>query len=391
MPEKIRILVLIGTRPECIKLAPVIQALRNRATVFEVHVCLTSQHREMLEQARVWLPFEADTDLDLMASGQHLVTLQARILEGVKAVIDSFKPHYAVVQGDTTTAMAGATAACFHHVKVAHVEAGLRTFDRYAPWPEEINRLLISRLAEVHFAPTARNAEQLRKESVDGHVVTVGNTVIDALLQVRDTVKAEQDALMKIETALMEHAFDINAGPYILVTGHRRESLGEGIESICDALLEIAIQHPTMRIVYAVHLNPAVHEVVHKRLSTVETIHLLPPQDYGAFIYLMDRCHFILSDSGGIQEEAPSLDKPVLVMRDATERTDAVDAGAVKLVGTDKDRIVAEAKALLSDTNRFEAMAEVVNPFGDGKSAEHIADWFEQHPPAELTGLNNEP
>ena len=380
MPEKTRILILIGTRPECIKLAPVIQALRGRPDIFDVHVCLTSQHREMLEQARVWLPFEADTDLDLMASGQHLVTLQARILEGVKDVIDSFKPHYAVVQGDTTTAMAGATAACFHDVKVAHVEAGLRTFNRFAPWPEEINRLLISNLAEVHFAPTPSNAKQLLKESVAGHVVTVGNTVIDALLQVRDSVNTSEERRSALEQTLSGHGFDASAGRYILVTGHRRESLGQGLDDICDALLEIANRHPDVRIVYAVHLNPAVHDVVHARLSTSDTIHLLPPQDYGTFIYLMNKCHFILSDSGGIQEEAPSLDKPVLVMRDTTERTDAIDAGAVKLVGTAKQRIVTEASALLSDTASYKAMAAANNPFGDGNSGERIADWFEQHP-----------
>ena len=358
-----RVLVMIGTRPECIKLAPLVMALRERPSDFSVHVCLTSQHREMLKQALDWFPIYVDHDLDLMTDGQHQVQLQARILENVKPVIDQVKPDLMIVQGDTSTAMASAMAGCFHQVTVVHLEAGLRTFNRYAPWPEEINRLLISQLAEVHLAPTQKNADQLNKEAVAGVVEVVGNTVIDALLLVREQVNSNSDTRQAIESSLSKDGFDDFSQPFILVTGHRRESFGEGMLAICDALLELSEQHPGVNIVYAVHLNPQVKDVVNQHLSTRANIFLLPPQEYGAFIYLMDRSHFILSDSGGIQEEAPSLNKPVLVMRDTTEREEAVDTGAVKLVGTNTQTIVNACNVLLSDEQAYAQMAEASNPF----------------------------
>ncbi len=367
------VLIMIGTRPECIKLAPLVMALRDRPDDFDVHVCLTSQHREMLKQALDWFPIKVNFDLDLMTDGQHQVQLQARILENVKPVIDQVKPDMMIVQGDTSTAMASGMAGCFHQVTVVHLEAGLRTFDRYAPWPEEINRLLISQLAEVHLAPTEKNAAQLRSEKVAGTVEVVGNTVIDALLQVRDKVNSDEGVRGKIEADISALGFyDFNK-PFILVTGHRRESFGDGLLAICDALLTLSEQHPEINIVYAVHLNPQVKDVVNKHLSERKNIYLLPPQEYGPFIFLMDRCHFILSDSGGIQEEAPSLNKPVLVMRDTTERMEAVESGAVKLVGTNAQTIVSTCNELLTDNKRYQDMASAPNPFGDGSSSKTIA------------------
>lgn len=368
------VLVMIGTRPECIKLAPLVMALSARPDQFDVRVCLTSQHREMLKQALDWFPINVDHDLDLMTKGQHQVQLQARILENVKPVIDKVKPDMMVVQGDTSTAMASAMAGCFHHVTVVHLEAGLRTFNRYAPWPEEINRLLISQLAEVHLAPTQKNADQLNKEKVAGTVAVVGNTVIDALLQVRNKVYSDDGVRQRIEKDLAVLGLADLDTSYILVTGHRRESFGDGMLAICDALLQLSEQHPDINIVYAVHLNPQVKDVVNQHLSARSNIILLPPQEYGPFIYLMDRCKFILSDSGGIQEEAPSLDKPVLVMRDTTERMEAVESGAVKLVGTNAQTIINSCNELLTSTDTFSSMAVATNPFGDGNSANVIAD-----------------
>jgi len=320
-----------------------------------------------------WFPIHVDHDLDLMTDGQHPVQLQAKILEHVKPVIDAVQPDMMIVQGDTNTAMTSAMAACFHQITVVHLEAGLRTFNRYAPWPEEINRLLISQMAEVHLAPTDANAAQLHKERVAGTVAVVGNTVVDALLQVRDVIENDIALKQKIVTDLAAQGFKMSDRSFILVTGHRRESFGDGMQSICDALLEVARRFETVDIVYAVHLNPQVKDVVNSRLQHQDNIKLLPPQEYGAFVYLMNRCHFILSDSGGIQEEAPSLDKPVLVMRDTTERTEAVDSGAVKLVGTNTSTIVNACEELLSNENSYRTMASSTNPFGDGQTSERIA------------------
>lgn len=369
-----RVLIIIGTRPECIKLAPLAECLRQRPDAFAVTVCLTSQHKHMLQQALDWFPVNVDYDLDLMAENQHQVQLQARILQHLKPVIDEVQPHLVVVQGDTSTAMTSAMAACFHQITVVHVEAGLRTFDRYAPWPEEINRLLISQMAEVHLAPTEKNARQLKDENVAGTVAVVGNTVIDALLQVRDKIEQSDTLRAGIENDITDAGFSDFHSRFVLVTGHRRESFGEGMLNICQALLTLSQMHPNVKIVYAVHLNPQVKLVVEEHLSDSENIVLLPPLEYGSFVYLMNRCTFILSDSGGIQEEAPSLNKPVLVMRDTTERVEAVEAGAVKLVGTDTKTIVDESTVLLTDSAAYEQMASASNPFGDGNSCDTIAD-----------------
>ena len=366
------VLVCVGTRPECIKLAPLVQRLRAHDGA-RVSVCLTSQHREMLQQALAAFDIDIDADLDVMTHGQHLIDLQARIMQRARPVMEQLQPDWVVVQGDTTTALACALAATWLGIRVAHVEAGLRTGNRHSPWPEELNRSLISRVAELHFAPTEANAAQLRDEKVDGAIHVVGNTVIDALLAMRERLQTRQQLRSNIQTRLADDGFIDRQHPLMLVTGHRRESFGTGFSQICDALATLAQQHPELDIVYAVHMNPQVHDVVHGRLAHLENITLLPPQDYASFVYLMDRSHLILSDSGGIQEEAPSLDKPVLVMRDTTERQEAVDSGAVQLVGTDAARIVASVNDLLHNPDNHARMAAAANPFGDGEASSRIA------------------
>ncbi len=336
-------------------------------------MCLTSQHKQMLQQVIKWFPLAVDRDLNIMTEGQQLPELYSRLLTGINEVIREEEPDMVLVQGDTTTALAGATAAFMHDLIAVHLEAGLRTYNRRAPWPEETNRGVISRLALIHLAPTQQNADVLKGENVDGLVEVVGNTVIDALLDVRDRINSDDVIQQNIRQSLAEYPVDPNTDKFILVTGHRRESFGEGMQDICSALSAIAEQHPNLKIVYAVHLNPQVHKVVHARLGEHKSIVLMPPLEYGTFVYLMDRSYFILSDSGGIQEEAPSLNKPVLVMRETTERTEAVECGAVQLVGTKSSAIIEAANTLLSDDTVYQRMANVSNPFGDGNSSERVA------------------
>ncbi len=378
MTAKKKVLVLIGTRPECIKLAPLVYALQH-ADQLEVCVCLTSQHKQMLQQALEWFPLPVDHDLDIMTDGQQLPALYSRLLTGINDVIDHEKPDMVVVQGDTTTALAGATAAFMHDLIAVHLEAGLRTYNRRSPWPEETNRAVISRLALIHLAPTQQNADVLVSENVDGIVEVVGNTVIDALLDVRDRINQNPAIQQNIEASFKDYDLDARHDKFILVTGHRRESFGEGMQDICTALVAIADAHPTLKIVYAVHLNPQVHQVVHQRLGSHNRIILMPPQDYGTFVYLMDKSHLILSDSGGIQEEAPSLNKPVLVMRETTERKEAVDSGAVRLVGTKATTIIDATNTLLHDDSAYQRMADVENPFGDGHSSQRVATLLYRH------------
>lgn len=327
----------------------------------------------MLQQALKWFPLTVDHDLNVMTDGQQLPELYGRLLTGINEVIREVNPAMVIVQGDTTTALAGATAAFMHDLIAVHLEAGLRTYNRRAPWPEETNRAVISRLALIHLAPTQQNADVLQSENVDGLVEVVGNTVIDALLDVRDRINSDDSMQQNIRQSLAEYGLDPTTDKYVLVTGHRRESFGEGMQDICTALSAIAAQHQDLKIVYAVHLNPQVHKVVHARLGEHKSIVLMPPLDYGTFVYLMDRSYFILSDSGGIQEEAPSLNKPVLVMRETTERTEAVDCGAVQLVGTGASAIIEAADTLLSDDSAYQRMAGVSNPFGDGNSSQRVA------------------
>jgi UDP-N-acetylglucosamine 2-epimerase len=364
-----RVMVVFGTRPEAIKMAPVVAALKATPGI-ETLVCVTAQHRQMLDQVLELFGLVPDDDLDVMAPGQALPDLFARILTGMSGVLAARKPDLVLVHGDTSTTLATALAAFYAKVPVGHVEAGLRTGDLQAPWPEEANRRLTAPLSSLHFAPTTRSRDNLLAEGLPASQVHVtGNTVIDALLSV--VARFESDAGLAGELASRFPFLDPSRR-LVLVTGHRRENFGGGFEQMCLAIRDLAARGDT-QVVYPVHLNPNVQEPVNRILGGVGGVHLIEPLDYLPFVYLMSRAHLILTDSGGIQEEAPSLGKPVLVMRDTTERPEAVDAGTVRLVGTDRARIVAEATRLLDDAAAHAAMARAHNPYGDGRAAARIA------------------
>jgi UDP-N-acetylglucosamine 2-epimerase (non-hydrolysing) len=362
-----RVLVVFGTRPEAIKMAPVVEALRSRPGEFEVTVAVTAQHREMLDQVLALFGIVPDTDLDIMLPSQTLAQVTTRALSGLDPLIAELAPDAVLVQGDTTTTFAAALAAFYHKVPVGHVEAGLRTNDVYAPFPEEVNRRLTTQLTTWHFPPTATSAAHLLSEGVDpGRVHVTGNTVIDALLRVAELPYVFPPG--PVADALA------SGRRIVLMTAHRRESWGTPMERVCEAAREIVTRFPDVEILFATHLNPVVREPVAAALCDTPRVTLLPPLDYLPFVKLMAASTLILSDSGGVQEEAPSLNVPALVMRDVTERPEAVEAGAVRLVGTDVARIVAEASTLLSDPVAYEQMASAPNPFGDGHAAERIAD-----------------
>ena len=364
-----KVLTVFGTRPEAIKMAPLVHALAEDA-FFDARVCVTAQHREMLDQVLHLFSIVPDYDLNIMKPGQGLTEITCRILEGLKPILEEFKPDVVLVHGDTTTTIATSLAAFYQRIPVGHVEAGLRTGDLYSPWPEEANRTLTGHLAMYHFAPTENSRQNLLKENVaDKHIFVTGNTVIDALIAVRNRVLADDS----LKTQLAErYPFLSSDKKLILVTGHRRESFGRGFEQICHALAEVAANNSDVHIVYPVHLNPNVSEPVNRILGHVDNVTLIEPQDYLPFVWLMNHAWLILTDSGGIQEEAPSLGKPVLVMRDTTERPEAVKAGTVRLVGTDSARIVAEVNRLLSDPQEYQAMSHAHNPYGDGQACERI-------------------
>ncbi|AEX54119.1 non-hydrolyzing UDP-N-acetylglucosamine 2-epimerase [Rahnella aquatilis] len=371
-----KVLTIFGTRPEAIKMAPLVLALSQDAA-FESKVCVTAQHREMLDQVLRLFDITPDYDLNIMKPGQGLTEITSRILTGLKPVLDEFRPDIVLVHGDTTTTLSASLAAFYHQIPVGHVEAGLRTGDLSSPWPEEGNRLLTGHLAKWHFAPTENASANLQRENIAGERIFVtGNTVIDALLWVRD--RFNRDASLAQQLADNYPFLDANK-KLILVTGHRRESFGEGFERICSALAEIACQHPDVQIVYPVHLNPNVSEPVNRILQSIDNIVLIDPQDYLPFVYLMDKAYLILTDSGGVQEEAPSLGKPVLVMRETTERPEAVDAGTVRLVGTDPAKMVGEVNRLLNDENEYNSMSRAHNPYGDGHACRHILDALKNH------------
>lgn len=364
-----KVLTVFGTRPEAIKMAPLVHALAKDPH-FEAKVCVTAQHREMLDQVLKLFSIVPEYDLNIMQPGQGLTEITSRILEGLKPVLESFKPDVVLVHGDTTTTMAASLAAFYQRIPVGHVEAGLRTGDLSSPWPEEGNRTLTGHLATYHFAPTETSRQNLLRENIaDNRVTVTGNTVIDALFWVRDRVLSDE-ALHNELT--QRYPFLANGKKMILVTGHRRESFGRGFEQICHALAEIAANNPDVQIVYPVHLNPNVSEPVKRILGHVENVILIEPQDYLPFVWLMNRAWLILTDSGGIQEEAPSLGKPVLVMREMTERPEAVSAGTVCLVGTDSQRIVNEVTRLLQDESAYQAMSRAHNPYGDGHACHRI-------------------
>lgn len=371
-----KILTVFGTRPEAIKMAPLALAL-NHDNRFEAKVCVTGQHREMLDQVLELFEIRPDFDLNVMKPHQDLTDINIAILDGMKAVLNEFKPDMVLVHGDTATTFATSLAAYYQQIPVGHVEAGLRTGNLYSPWPEEGNRKLTGALAKLHFAPTINSKENLLKEGVPSENIKVtGNTVIDALLGV---VKRLSEDKKLLKQAATPSEFLDPSRKIILVTGHRRESFGGGFERICSALLRTAQLHPGVDIVYPVHLNPNVREPINRLLKGVNNIHLIEPLDYLPFVHLMSRAHIILTDSGGIQEEAPSLGKPVLVMRETTERPEAISAGTVKLVGTETDRITSELSSLLNDTTAYEKMSVAHNPYGDGRACQRILEALIEH------------
>lgn len=365
-----KVLTVFGTRPEAIKMAPVVKALAADP-VFDAKVCVTAQHRQMLDQVLEIFDIQPDFDLNLMRPGQDLSDITSNVLLGMREVYKEWLPDVILVHGDTTTTLAASLSAYYAKVKVGHVEAGLRTHNKYSPWPEEMNRRITGATADIHFAPTEKARANLLAEGITADAIHVtGNTVIDALLDVVDRVRT--DAALKSRIAT-EFDFLDPSKRLILVTGHRRENFGSGFENICQALAQLA-ERDDVQILYPVHLNPNVQEPVRRILGRVPNIKLIAPQDYLPFVYLMDRSTLLITDSGGVQEEAPSLGKPVLVMRDTTERPEAVDAGTVKLVGTDPITIVREANLLLDDPTAYETMARAHNPYGDGMAAARICN-----------------
>lgn len=363
-----KVLTVFGTRPEAIKMAPLVRRLQAEAGITS-RVCVTAQHRQMLDQVLELFEIRPDHDLDVMRPGQDLFTITAEILQSIRRVYEQEQPDIVLVHGDTTTTFAASLAAFYLRIPVGHVEAGLRTGNLYSPWPEEANRRLTGALARLHFAPTVAARDNLRRENTpDDRIVVTGNTVIDALLNVRERL-ASSDALC----ASLASGFPfLHGGRMLLITGHRRENFGDGFERICQAIASLAHRYPDMDLVYPVHLNPNVREPVNRLLSGIANVHLIEPQDYLPFVYLMTQATVILTDSGGIQEEAPSLGKPVLVMRDTTERPEAVAAGTVRLVGTDARAIVDGVSLLLDDRAEYERMSFAHNPYGDGRACERI-------------------
>lgn len=366
-----KVLTVFGTRPEAIKMAPLVKILVNDER-FNAKLCVTAQHREMLDQVLHLFEITPDFDLDIMRPGQSLNDVTINILVGLKPILESFKPDIVLVHGDTATTFSAALASYYQKTPVGHVEAGLRTGNIYSPWPEEANRKLTSAVTKYHFAPTAGSKENLLKEGIlESDIAVTGNTVIDSLFWVRE--KLQQDRILSEALDSQFDYLDLNK-KLILVTGHRRESFGSGFERICEALRQIAGMHPEAQILYPVHLNPNVQEPVNRLLKGLSNVFLIEPQEYLPFCYLMTRASLILTDSGGIQEEAPSLGKPVLVMRETTERPEAVEAGTVRLVGTNIDSIVSQMSLLLTDSAEYNRMSKAHNPYGDGLACGRIID-----------------
>ena len=392
-----RIMLVFGTRPEAIKMCPLVKEFQKHPDDFEAVVCVTGQHREMLDQVLRIFDVKPDYDLNIMKQGQDLYDVTARVLVGMRDILDTVKPDVVLVHGDTTTSMAAAIAAFYRQIPVGHVEAGLRTHNLYSPWPEEMNRQVTGRIAEYDFAPTPLSRQNLLNEGVSEEKITVtGNTVIDALHWVVKRIKEDDDLSRELSDNLKKSGYDTgrleipgqagNDGKrrLVLITGHRRENFGEGFISMCTAIRDLAQKYPEVDFVYPMHLNPnvrkAVGEVFGSEISRQarndkgDNLFFIEPLDYLDFVYLMSRSYIVLTDSGGIQEEAPGLGKPVLVMRDTTERPEALDAGTVRLVGTDYDKIVNEVSALLDDRNHYETMSHAVNPYGDGKACPRIVE-----------------
>ena len=368
-----KILLVFGTRPEAIKMAPLVKALQKDTEHFETRVCVTAQHRQMLDQVLEVFGITPEYDLNIMAPNQDLYDITAKVLLGLRKVLKDFRPDTVLVHGDTTTSMAASLAAFYMQIPVGHVEAGLRTYNMLSPWPEEMNRQVTDRICTYYFAPTEQSRANLLQENIDAKKIFItGNTVIDALLMAVDIISTTAGVKEKMAKELQEKGYTVGDREYILVTGHRRENFGDGFLHICKAIKELAALHPEMDIVYPVHLNPNVQKPVYELLSGLSNVYLISPLDYLPFIYAMQHSTLLLTDSGGVQEEAPSLGKPVLVMRDTTERPEAVEAGTVKLVGTNAEAIVSNVTALLQDKEMYKRMSETHNPYGDGQACERI-------------------
>jgi UDP-N-acetylglucosamine 2-epimerase (non-hydrolysing) len=366
-----KILIVFGTRPEAIKMVPIVKCFQNRGEEFKTRVCITAQHRHMLDQVLEFFGITPDYDLDLMKKDQNLYNLTADIITGMKPVLEDFSPDYVFVHGDTTTSSATALAAFYSGAKVCHVEAGLRTFNKYAPFPEEVNRQITGRIADIHFAPTITAKRNLLKENINESSIEVtGNTVIDTLQMTIQRLQTFRDDEINYLDSIVDSSKKL-----VLVTGHRRENFGAGFIDICKAILQLS-GNEDVQIIYPVHLNPNVQGPVKNYLSNKNNIHLIEPLGYPAFVWLMSKAYLILTDSGGVQEEAPSLGKPVLVMRDTSERPEAIEAGTVILVGTDQQAIVEEANKLLHDESHYQRMASRHNPYGDGKASERVLEFL---------------
>jgi len=371
-----KVLLVFGTRPEAIKMAPLVKAFQLDAE-FETKVCVTAQHREMLDQVLDMFDIKPEYDLNLMKPGQDLYDVTSKVLLGMKDILADFVPDIVLVHGDTTTTSATSLAAFYQKIKVGHVEAGLRTHDIYSPWPEEANRQITGVLASYHFAPTTTSQNNLLRENKDTqNIIVTGNTVIDALFLVLEKIKTNETLKTQILKSINEQYKLDDTKKLILVTGHRRENFGQGFINICESLKTLAINNPDIDIVYPVHLNPNVQKPVKEILSDVSNVYLINPLQYESFLFLMNKCYYIITDSGGVQEEAPSLGKPVLVMRDTTERPEALEAGTVKLVGTNPKIIIKEAQKLLDDEQEYERMSKAHNPYGDGKACERIVEFL---------------
>jgi len=376
-----KIMLVFGTRPEAIKMAPLVKEFQKHPETFQTIVCVTGQHREMLDQVLHLFDIKPDYDLNIMKQGQDLYDVTSRVLLGMRDVLKEANPDVVLVHGDTTTSTASALAAFYQQIPVGHVEAGLRTHDIYSPWPEEMNRLITGRIATYHFSPTALSKQNLLDEGINEESITVtGNTVIDALYMVVDKIKSDKQLGEELETLLRESGYDVNrlngTRKLVLITGHRRENFGEGFISMCRAIKALTEKYPNVDFVYPMHLNPNVrkpiHEVFGEDLSDLDNMFFIEPLEYLSFVYLMEKSTLVLTDSGGVQEEAPGLGKPVLVMRDTTERPEAVSAGTVRLVGTDCDKIISAVSDLLCDNEKYESMSRTVNPYGDGVASHRI-------------------
>lgn len=371
-----KLLFIFGTRPEAIKMLPIVNYARaHYASKFDVKVCVTGQHRQMLDQVLEIFGVKPDYDLNIMEHGQDLYDVTTKVLLGLRGVLQQFEPDCVLVHGDTTTTLSSSLAAYYQKIPVAHIEAGLRTNNIYSPWPEEINRSVTGCVALFHFAPTKVSQANLNRENITKHVVVVGNSVIDSLLWMVNKINDDVNLNQRLSDKFEKLGLDFSKKT-ILITGHRRESFGDGFVRICQAVKEVAISHPEVQLVYPVHLNPNVQKPVNEILSGLTNVHLIEPQDYQPFVFLMQKSYIILTDSGGVQEEAPSLKKPVLVMRDTTERPEAVSEGTVKLVGTDKDLIVSSINELLAGGELYASMTKAKNPYGDGMASKYILDYL---------------